>query len=401
MAIMDWTKENMRLLGNFAKEVRDRGVMDGKRLGVVLHLEKKTAFLIESLLDSGATVYCASCNPLTADPEIIDYLTGKGAKVFARAYSNDKEYSEFLLSIAEKELDAVIDDGADMIDLLLQKKKMVKGACEETTTGIIRVRQMERKGLLKFPVIAVNDAHSKRLFDNVFGTGESTLNGIMNATNMTFAGKTVAIVGYGHCGKGIAKRAKAMGARVIVVESDLTDRFGYSGHHKAMEAHFEGYEVMDTNSACKSADMFITVTGNIGVLDKRHFAAMKDGVILANSGHFNIEIDVKWLDQNCESKKEVTKSITEYRLNGKRIHVLSEGRLVNLAKPAGQGHAIDIMDLSFSLQLLCLEKVLGDDLAPGLHGVPSELDQSVAKSFLKLKGISVEKLTGEQKDYLL
>ncbi len=401
MSIMNWTHEHMKLLQRFSQKVKKRQLLKDKTIAVVLHLEKKTATLIDALLDVGADVVCASCNPLTADPEIIDYLKEKNATVYAKACATQEEYHTFLDKILTHRIDAVIDDGADLIELLISKGITdIKGACEETTTGILRIKKLEKENKLLFPVIAVNDAHSKRLFDNVFGTGESTINGLLNATNLVIAGKTVAVIGYGHCGKGIAKRLKGLGARVVVVESDLTDRFGYSGYHKAMEAHFEGHEVMDAVSACRIADVIITATGNIHVIDEKHFQYMKDNVILANAGHFNVEINLEHLEKNCSEKKILTNSITRYIIKGKRINVLSQGRLVNLAKPSGQGHAIEIMDLSFSLQLLSVESIFKKKLPNKLLPVPKRLDIRVAKEFLKLKGIEVEELTKEQRKYL-
>ncbi|MEM3609705.1 MAG: adenosylhomocysteinase [Candidatus Anstonellales archaeon] len=405
MSIFDWTKYHMPVLQYFKEQAKKEKILKDKNIGIVLHLEKKTAILIEAILDSGANVYCASCNPLTTDQSAANYVKELGAEVYAKEFESEKEYVEFLQKIAEKDLDAIIDDGADLIYLLHEKEfanKNLYGACEETTTGILRAKQLEATKRLRFPVIAVNNANSKRLFDNVYGTGESAIAGILNITNLTLAGKVVAVFGYGQCGKGIAKKLKGLGAKVIVVEVNHVDTFGYSGIHKALEAYFEGYEVMDSISACKKADIIITATGNTKVVTEKHFNVMKNGIILANAGHFNVEIDVEYLEKNATSKREINKAIKEYTLNGKKLYLLADGRLVNLAKPYGQGHAIEIMDLSFSIQFLSLQYLIKnhDHLDNKVINVPKDIDITVARKFLELKEIKIEELTTEQKAYL-
>lgn len=402
---LSWAESNMPVLASIRQRFEEEKPLHGIQIGVALHLEKKTGILLRTLLAGGAQLSAASCNPLTTDDSIAAALTEE-MDVFAWSNQTDAEYYDCLESVIAAKPQITIDDGCDLIYLLHTKHKdaleNVIGGCEETTTGIIRLEAMDRDGALKVPVMAVNNAHSKYLFDNRYGTGQSVIEGILSATNALIAGKTVVVVGYGWCGRGIANRLKGLGAKVIVVESGTTNEGSSSGYHRALEASYDGCWVMSMNDAASQGDIFITATGNKHVISGGHFSQMKDGAILANSGHFNHEIDLVALESNSESKETILTNVEKYALkNGKNIILLAQGRLVNLAQPTGQGHPIEIMDGSFGVQALCVEYLAkhGDDLKSGVYDVPNDIDNDVAKIALEAQGIILDKPTDEQKKY--
>ncbi|MHA1367061.1 MAG: adenosylhomocysteinase [Candidatus Heimdallarchaeota archaeon] len=409
---LEWAEKNMPILCAIKKRFEKELPLKGKRVSVALHLEKKTGQLIRTLRAAGATVRVASCNPLTTDDRVAAALTTfDGIEVFAWANQNTEDYYDNLNSVLDSKPNMLIDDGADLINIIHFKRpdliEHVIGASEETTTGIIRLRAMEKEGALKFPITNANGAYSKHLFDNRFGTGQSALNAIMTITNKLIAGKNVVIIGYGWCGRGLAIRARGMGARTIVVEAG--DRMPYadeiepSGWHKGLEALYEGFEVMNMEQAAEIGDLFITATGDKKVIDAKHIKKMKDGAMLANSGHFDLEIDIPGLEKMAKEVKEINENCQEFILNDDRkIYLLSKGRLVNLARPAGQGHPLEIMDGSFAIQALALEFIAKNEgkLPIQVINIPSELDDYVARMALESHNIQLEPLTDEQREYL-
>ena len=404
VAELEWARRNMPVLREIRKRFEKEKPLSGVTVSVALHLEKKTGILLETLKAGGAKVYASSCNPMTTD-DCVAAALAKKIEVFAWAGQTDEEYYSCLNAVLDGKPDIVIDDGCDLINLLHAKRKQelpkVKGACEETTTGITRLHAMHKAGKLKFPVFAVNNAYSKFLLDNQIGTAQSTLDAIARATNNLVAGKTVVIAGYGWCGRGIASRMKGMGANVIIVEIAGTLGDHESGMHRGLSALYEGYRVMSMPKAAKEGDIFITATGNKDVITKEHFSLMKNGAILCNSGHFNIEINEPELRGMSEKVEELKDNVVGYSLKGgKTLYLLSEGRLVNLARPSGQGHPIEIMDGSFALQALCCEQLAKEKkMPPGVHDVPVKIDDEVATLLLKSRGVELEKPTDEQKKY--
>jgi len=408
---LSWARANMPVLA----KIRDRFSLEkpfaGLTISVALHLEKKTGVLLETLAAGGARVFASSCNPLTTNDATAAAIAA-GGKIEAFAWSNQtsEEYYWCLNSVLDAKPDIVIDDGCDLINILhnSRKKELPKiiGACEETTTGITRLVAMQKACKLLFPVFAVNNAHSKFLLDNQFGTAQSTVDAISRATNVVFAGKTVVVAGYGWCGRGVASRMKGMGANVIVVEIDGTLGPHESGLQRGLSALYDGFRVMPMQEAAKQGDIFVTATGNKGVIGKGHFSLLKNGAILCNTGHFNVEIDEPALRAASKSVREVKDNVVAYeQKDGRAIYLLSEGRLVNLAQPSGQGHPIEIMDGSFALQALCCEmlaksaKAKGGKMKPGVHGVPKDIDDDVARLLLASKGIKLEPPTPDQKKY--
>jgi adenosylhomocysteinase len=384
---IEWASNFMPILNIIKKDFEDRKPFKNIKIGMCLHLEAKTAFLAETLKAGGAEIRITGSNPLSTQDDICAGLAKKGVEVYAWHGLNEKEYYENIEKIMEFSPKIIIDDGADTIAYAHKKNIIPKGGCEETTTGVIRLKALEREKKLKFPVIDVNDAYCKHLFDNRHGTGQSTLDGIMRTTNIILAGKNFVVAGYGWVGRGIALRARGMGANVIVTEVDQI---------KALEAYMDGFKVMRMEDAAKIGDIFVTATGCRDVITEKHFQLMKDKVILCNSGHFNIEIDVKTLEKM--SKREVRKNITEYNFNGKRIYLLGEGRLVNLA--CADGHAIEIMDMSFGIQALSAEYILKNDLIPRVYNVPKEIDYKVARIKLDSLDMKIDQLTEIQRKYL-
>lgn len=403
---LEWARRNMPVLAAIRKRFEKEKPFAGLTIATALHLEKKTGILLETLAAGGAKVFASSCNPLTTDDSVAAAIAAGGKiEAFAWAGQTNEEYYFCLNSVLDAKPDIVIDDGCDLINMLHTSRKAqlpkIKGACEETTTGITRLVAMQKAGKLLFPVYAVNNAHSKFLLDNQFGTAQSTVTAIMQATNKLVAGKTVVIAGYGWCGRGIASRMKAMGANVIVVEIDGTLGPHESGLQRGLSALYDGYRVMDMDAAAEQGDIFVTATGNKNVLDIQHFAKMKDGAILSNAGHFNIEINEPALRKMSRKTEELKDNVMGYTLpSGKTLYLLSEGRLVNLARPSGQGHPIEIMDGSFAVQALCCELLAkGKKMPAGVHDVPKEADDSVARLLLNSQGITLQKPTAEQKKY--
>lgn len=394
-AKIEWAERHMNVLAKIREEFREEKPLEGFTVGMALHVEAKTAVLVKTLVEGGAEVKITGCNPMSTQDDVAEALREMGISCYAKRGMCVEEYYDALRRVARAKPDIVIDDGADLIFLLHGEMKEyasnVKGASEETTTGVIRLRAMEREGVLLFPVIAVNDAYTKYLFDNRYGTGQSTIDGILRATNMLIAGKNVVVAGYGWCGRGIAMRARGMGASVIVTEVDEI---------RALEAVMDGFRVMTMDDAAAIGDIFITATGNRDVIRKEHIEKMKDGVILANAGHFNIEIDVSALESMSKSRRDVRKYVTEYDLGNKRVYLLADGRLVNLV--AADGHPIEVMDMSFSNQALAAKYIAEnwEKLENRIYNMPDELDRKVAKMKLEAMGIKIDNLTEEQVRYL-
>ncbi len=392
-----WARQYMPVLASIRGEFQQNKLLKGIRIGMALHVEAKTACLVETLAAGGADVHITGCNPLSTQDDVARALDEvPGVHCYARRGVTAGEYYAAIDRVLDSHPQVVIDDGMDLIHRLHTVRRdllpRVVGGCEETTTGVHRLRAMAREGKLAFPVIAVNDTPMKRHFDNVHGTGESAIAGIMLTTNMLVAGKVVVVAGYGFCGRGLARKLHGLGARVIVTEVDP---------RRALEAYMDGFSVMPMEEAAGAGEIFITATGNTSVIAEPHFARMKSGVVLANAGHFNVEIDIGWLEKNATA---VTRrdGIDTYTVDGKDIHVLAEGRLVNLAVPKGMGHPIEVMDLSFSLQALCALYIArqGRTMNPGVHEVPPEIDETVAERKLASLGLSIDKLTESQKSYL-
>ncbi|MCL4319972.1 MAG: adenosylhomocysteinase [Candidatus Thermoplasmatota archaeon] len=393
---LDWARTHMPVVNS----IRDRMIREkpfkGVRIGMALHVEAKTGILALLMQEGGADVTMSSCNPLSTDDAVVKSLKEDyGMKVFARKGETEEEYYEYLNKVIDSKPQIVVDDGGDLVKLLhtsrSEMREGVIGGNEETTTGVNRLRNMEKKGDLKFPMFDVNDASMKHLFDNRYGTGQSALDGIMNATNILIAGKRVSVVGFGYCGKGVALRMKGMGARVTVTEVDPV---------KANEATMEGYDVMPIKEALKVSDMVVTVTGVKSVVDFEALSNAKDGIILSNAGHFNNEIDLDKLETMSKESEQVRDYVKGYTLqNGKKIYVIADGRLVNLA--AGQGHPVEIMDMSFAIQALTAEHLLKNhkSLENKVYPVPYEVDQDVARIRLESLGIKIDQPTEEQIRY--
>ena len=391
-----WAMKYMDVLYTLKKELENKKPLKGARIAMSIHLEAKTANLALVLRDMGAEVISTGCNPLSTQDDVAQALSSMGIKVFAKRTHDEKEYFENLHQTLDQHPNLILDDGADLTTILHTQRtnqlKEIMGACEETTTGLKRMRSLEKSGKLSYPVIAVNDAQMKHLFDNRYGTGQSTWDAIMRNTNLLVAGKNVLVCGYGWCGRGIAMRAKGLGANVIISEVDPI---------KAIEAAMDGFKVMNSLEAVKIADMIITATGNKDVITEEHFKVMKDRVILANAGHFNVEIPFDLLEKLAKSKKEVRDNVVEYEMeNNKKFYLLAEGRLVNLA--AGDGHPVEIMDMSFSIQLLSLIYLWQNKgkLQNSVLKVPSEIDLKVAEVKLKTLGITIDRLSEDQIKYL-
>lgn len=393
---IEWARRHMPVLNYIKSEFEKAKPLKGVNVIACLHVTVETANLIDTLQAGGANVALTASNPLSTQDDVAAALAKKGVKVYAIRGENEKQYYENIESALEIKPNVTLDDGADVIATVHSKHpeylKGIYGGCEETTTGVIRLRAMAKDGALKYPVIAVNDAETKMMFDNRYGTGQSTLHGIMNATNVLLAGKSVVVVGYGWCGRGVSIRAKGMGSSVIVVEVNA---------RKALEAAMDGYRVMDMKQAATEGDIFITVTGDISVIRKEHFKLMKDQAIVCNSGHFNVELDLGDLNKMAKKVTEVKADVTEYVLeDGRRIYVLAEGRLVNLA--CAFGHPPEVMDMSFANQALSVKYIVENHkkLKNEVYKVPEAIDSRVAKMKLETMGIKIEKLTPEQEKYL-
>ncbi|MEM4876948.1 MAG: adenosylhomocysteinase [Sulfolobales archaeon] len=394
--MIEWAERNMPVLMRIRKEFEETKPLTGVRVGAVLHVTKETAVLARTLLAGGAEVWLAASNPLSTQDEVAAALATEGIRVFAWRGESDDEYFWCIERIASSNPDIVVDDGGDLHVFLHEKApdtaKKVLGGTEETTTGVIRLKALESSGMLKYPVIAVNDSKTKYLFDNRYGTGQSTLDGIMRATNVLIAGKIVVVAGYGWVGRGIAIRARGLGARVIVTEVDPV---------KALEAVMDGFDVMPMSEAAKVGDIFITATGNIDVIRVEHVLTMKDGAILANAGHFNVEISVLDIENIAVSKRTIRNNVNEYLLpNGKRVYLLAEGRLVNLV--AAEGHPSEVMDLSFANQALAIKYLVENrgKIVNRVHRLPEEIDYAIARLKLRSMGIEIDSLTEKQLEYL-
>ena len=393
---IEWVKRNCPLLNSLEKDFSEEKPFEGVRIALSVHLEAKTAYLCKVLKAAGAEMYVTGSNPLSTQDDVAAALAADGIEVFAWYGCSNEEYFDNIRNVLLHNCNIIIDDGGDLVNMLhkemTDKIRYVIGGCEETTTGIIRLKAMDKAGTLKFPMILVNDADCKHLFDNRYGTGQSVWDGINRTTNLIVAGKIVVVAGYGWCGRGVAMRAKGLGARVIVTEIDPV---------KAIEAVMDGFDVMPMAEAAKVGDFFITVTGCAGVIDKEDFANMKDGAICCNAGHFDVEVDVAYLRSVAVRSEEMRKNIMCYHMpDGKRINVLAEGRLVNLA--AGDGHPAEIMDMSFAIQALCA-KYLAEhqgSFKEKLVKVPAEVDREVAQRKLSFLGKKIDTLTPAQEKYL-
>ncbi|NOV03426.1 adenosylhomocysteinase [Paenibacillus planticolens] len=393
---IDWVQAHMPVLNRIREQFEKEQPFKGLKVTISLHLEAKTAYLAKVVQAGGAEVTITGSNPLSTQDDVCAALVEDGITVFAKYNPTPEEYKELLIKALETKPDLIIDDGGDLVSILHSERKdlavQVRGGAEETTTGILRLKAMEKEGKLEFPMVAVNDAFCKYLFDNRYGTGQSVWDGINRTTNLVVAGKTVVVVGYGWCGKGVAMRAKGLGANVIVTEIDAI---------KAVEAYMDGFAVMPMIEAAKLGEFFVTVTGNRDVIRGEHYKVMKDGAILSNAGHFDVEFNKPELEAQSVSKRTVRRNIEEYQLtDGRKIYALAEGRLVNLA--AGDGHPAEIMDMTFALQAMSL-KYVNDEyekLGKTVVNVPYVLDEQVARFKLESLGTSIDSLTEEQKLYL-
>ncbi len=393
---IEWAESRMPVLMRLRKIHSNQRTLEGFKIAGCLHVTKETAVLVETFRAAGAVVSWSGCNPLSTQDDVAAALDSSGTEIFAWRGLSSEEYYWCIDQTLKMNPQLTLDDGADLIFTVHMKRpeylKTLEGGTEETTTGIHRIRAMAKDGKLKYPIIAVNDAETKSDFDNVYGTGQSAIDGIIRATNVLFSGKNVVIAGYGHCGRGLSSRAKGLGANVIVTEVDPI---------KALRARMDGYSVMSMESAAPVGDIFITATGCKNVITKEHFAIMSDGAILANAGHFNVEVSVTDLDKIASRKREIRPENMEYTLpNGNRLYVLAEGRLVNLA--AAEGHPSEVMDMSFANQFLSIVRLAkeGRKLEPNVYEIPRSQDEEVARLKLDSLGIKIDKLNEEQVRYL-
>ncbi len=391
---IEWAKGRMPVLASIRERFEKETPLDGLRIAACLHVTSETANLMTTLRAGGADVMLCASNPLSTQDDVAAALVADGIAVFAvRGEDNDSYYSH-LRAVLDADPQITMDDGADLVTMVLKERPEQRpiGSTEETTTGVIRLRAMEADGVIRFPVIAVNDSATKHLFDNRHGTGQSALDGIIRATNLLIAGKTVVVVGFGDCGAGVASRADGLGAKVVVVEVDAV---------RALSAAMEGYTVATADEAARIGDIFITLTGNLRVLRGEHFEMMKDGVVLANAGHFDVELDLAYLADNAVGKRRIRHELDEWTMkDGRRIHVVAEGRLVNLG--AAEGHPAEVMDMSFANQALAAEWLAKDgaDLESKVLRLPDSIDQEVAAIALEALGGGLEQLTPEQVEYL-
>ncbi|MGD1119428.1 MAG: adenosylhomocysteinase [Dehalococcoidales bacterium] len=393
---IEWAYREMPVLKLIRERFAAEKPLKGVRISGCLHITTETANLGLTLQVGGADLVLCASNPLSTQDDVAAALVKYGIPTYAIKGEDGETYYKHINAALEHKPNITIDDGADLVTTLHTKKKEllknIIGGSEETTTGVIRLRSMYRDGKLKYPLIAVNDADTKHLFDNRYGTGQSTIDGITRATNVLWAGKKVVVCGYGWTGRGVALRARGMGSLVIIVEVEPV---------RALEAVMEGYQVMPLLEAAKIGDIFITVTGDKNIIDKKHFQVMKDGALLANSGHFNAEINIPVLEQMSRSKRTIRTFVEEYALkDGRKLYLLGEGRLINLA--AAEGHPASVMDMSFADQALCMEYLVQNKgkLEIKVHNVPQEIDKEVARLKLKAMGVKIDTLTAEQKKYL-
>lgn len=393
---IEWAESHMPVLMQIKERFSKTKPLKNIKIGCCLHVTKETAALAKVLKAGGAKVAICGSNPLSTQDDIAAALAEEGIEIFAWRGVNNKEYYWCLNSVLDFKPQITMDDGGDLVSVINSgRKELVKniiGGTEETTTGVIRFRAMEKDGVLKYPIVAVNDARSKHLFDNRYGTGQSTIDGILRATSILFAGKNFVVVGYGWCGRGIALRARGMGSNVIVCETDPM---------KALEAVMDGFQVMPILKAASTGDIFVTATGNKNIIKREDFLKMKSGSLLANAGHFNVEININDLKSVSKSQRRIRENVEEYELkNGKKIYLLGEGRLINLA--AAEGHPSEVMDMSFSVQAGVVEWLIkeGKNLEIKVYSVPEEIDNRVSELKLKTLGVKIDKLTEEQKKYL-
>ncbi len=393
---IDWASKEMPVLRLIKERFGGEKPLKGVRISACLHITTETANLALALKEGGAEVILCASNPLSTQDDVTAALVDYGVPVNAIRGEDNETYYRHIVTALEHRPHLTMDDGADLVSTLHKDFAAlvanVTGGTEETTTGVIRLRNMARAGKLVYPIVAVNDAQTKHLFDNRYGTGQSTIDGITRATNILWAGRKVVVCGYGWCGKGIARRAQGLGAHVIVTEVKPIP---------ALEAAMDGYQVMPLIKACEMGEVFITTTGDTNVIDKAHILQMRDGVVLANSGHFNVEINIPALESLARSKKRVRPSVDEYALDdGRRIYLLGEGRLINLA--AAEGHPASVMDMSFANQALCLEYLtkMKGKLKPAVYPVPEDIDQEVGRLKLASMNIAIDSLTEEQRTYL-
>jgi adenosylhomocysteinase len=395
--LIDWAAREMPVLKLIGERFAKAQPLKGVKLAACLHVTSETANLMLTLKAGGADVALCASNPLSTNDAVAAALaTLHGIQTYAIRGEDNDTYYQHIEAALDHRPSLTMDDGADLVSVLHKARQAqlrdIIGGTEETTTGVVRLRAMAEKGVLRYPIVAVNEADTKHMFDNRYGTGQSTIDGIIRATNVLLAGKTFVIAGYGWVGRGLASRAKGHGADVVITEVDAV---------KALEAAMDGFRVMKMAEAAAEGDIFVTVTGDVNVLDRKHFEAMKDGAILANSGHFNSEINLKALDQVATGVRQVRPSVQEYKMaDGRRLHVLGEGRLINLA--AAEGHPAAVMDMSFANQALCSEYVVRNagTLENRVYDVPEEIDAEVARLKLKAMGIEIDTLTEEQQRYL-
>ena len=394
---IEWSDGNMPVLTSIREQFKKARPLEGLRIAACLHVTTETANLARTLAAGGAKVALCASNPLTTQDDVSAALVKHyGIATYAIKGEDNATYYSHINAVLSTRPHITMDDGADLVTILHSKRRDllddVRGGTEETTTGVVRLRSMAADGVLKYPIVAVNDAVTKHFFDNRYGTGQSTLDGIIRATNVLLAGSTVVVAGYGWCGKGVAMRSRGLGANVIVTEIDPTH---------ALEAAMDGFRVMPMAKAAREGDIFVTVTGNKGVLRAEHFKVMKDGAIIANSGHFNVEIDIPALAKLAKSRRTVREYTEEFAMkNGRRVYLLAEGRLVNLS--AAEGHPAVVMDMSFANQALCVEQLVKGRTAmpPGVYPVPIEIDQRIASLKLKTMGMPIDRPTKEQVRYL-
>ena len=395
---MDWAWEHMPITTALREQFERDRPLEGERIGMAMHVEAKTAALVELLAAGGAEVAITGCNPLSTHDDVSVALDAvDGVTSYAERGVDDDAYYRAIEAVVDLEPTLTVDDGGDLVFTIHEQYpellESIVGGTEETTTGVHRLRAMDEDDALEYPVIAVNDTPMKRLFDNVHGTGESALSSIAMTTNLSWAGKTVVVAGFGYCGKGVARKASGQNARVVVCEVDP---------RRALEAHMEGYEVLPMAEAASEGDVFVTTTGNRDVIVGEHLERMHDGALLANAGHFNVEIDLDALADLAVDTHRPRDGIEAYELpDGRRLNVLAEGRLVNLASPVSMGHPVEVMDQSFGVQAVCIrEFAAGETLEPGVHDVPDQLDREVAEIKLDAEGVGIDQLSDEQAEYL-
>ncbi|UCB60444.1 MAG: adenosylhomocysteinase [Candidatus Bathyarchaeota archaeon] len=392
---IEWASTHMPVLSRIKQRFEREKPFEGLQLGASLHVTKETAVLMDTLTAGGADVALCGSNPLSTQDGVAAALSERGISIYAWRGQTTQEYYWCVEKVIDHHPLITIDDGADLVGTIHSRRTKalthIKGGTEETTTGVVRLRAMAQNGALKYPIIAVNDAYTKYLFDNRYGTGQSTLDGILRSTNILLAGKSFIVAGYGWCGRGLALRARGMGANVAITEIDPT---------RALEAVMDGFQVIPMAKAAAAGDIFVTVTGNENVIRKEHMKKMKDGAILANSGHFNVEINMSELENMTVSKRTIRPNLEEHRLqDGRKLHLLADGRLINLA--AAEGHPSEVMDMSFANQALCVEHLVQTSkLEPRVYSVPKEIDDLVARLKLEAMNVEIDRLTEEQMNYL-